>query len=85
MSPREFDALRKQWSRHQERLLAIHAGIQATLHNAHFRRDWGGPFTAAEFMPGYEAPRQSLEDQMLAIRVALESAAAFNEANKPPS
>lgn len=64
---------------------AFHAGIQATLHNAHFKREGAGRFTPEEFMPGYQRPRMTLEDQMLAIRTALQNAAAFNEANKQPS
>lgn len=66
----------------------MHAAIQATLHNAHFKRDGGGHYKAAEFMPGYRKPvdrAQSIEDQMLAIKTALQSAAAFNEAQKQPS
>ena len=34
----------------------MYAGLQATLHNAHFVRDKGEPaFSAAMFMPGYKA------------------------------
>lgn len=88
LSPREFDALRRQWQHHQDRQAAFHAGIQATLHNAHFTRDGGGRFTPAEFMPGYRQPidrAQTIEDQKLALWTALQGAAAFYEASKPPS
>lgn len=41
----------------------MYAGLQATLHNAHFtRKDGQPPFSADMFMPGYKAPEASSEE-----------------------
>ena len=55
----------------------LNAGIQATLHNAHFKRDGGGIFTPDMFLPGYKPPVQSWQQQkemverMMAMRKPL--------------
>lgn len=51
--------LRERWK--DSRMM--YAGIQATLHNAHFTHEPNSPFIPAMFMPGYRPPAQSLEEK----------------------
>lgn len=53
----------KQWERKREFECSLYAGLQATLHNAHFDKPNGKPFTAAMFMPGYKPPVQTWQEQ----------------------
>jgi hypothetical protein len=58
-TPREFAARRKVWEQAREHTMHLYAGMQATLHNAHFRTERSQPvFTAEMFLPGYEAPKE---------------------------
>jgi len=43
--------------------LTLNASIQATLHNAHFEKPNGKPFTADMFLPGYKPAVQSWQAQ----------------------
>ena len=57
MTPREFQAHSKVMDRAREFALGMVAGVQATLHNAHFRHKSADPvFRAEQFMPGYREP-----------------------------
>ena len=57
MTPREFKAHANVMDRAREFLLSTVAGVQATLHNAHFRHKSTDPvFRAEQFMPGYREP-----------------------------
>ena len=55
--------LRERWKEERMFQLSIAAGIQATLHNAHFEHEKGKPFLPFMFMPGYKPPRQSWQQQ----------------------
>jgi hypothetical protein len=61
-TPREFAAKRKVFEQAREFPARLYAGIQSTLHNAHFRHERSQPaFTPEMFLPGYrsvDAPRQ---------------------------
>jgi len=60
MTPRELAAHSGVMERARDFMLAIHASLQATLHNAHFRHKKEDPvFTRDMFMPGYEQPKTS--------------------------
>jgi hypothetical protein len=63
MTPREYIYLRERWYEARMFHLSLNAGIQATLHNAHFQTD-GKPFTAEMFMPGYKhQAKQTWQEQ----------------------
>lgn len=53
-TPREFAARRKVFEQGREFDLRLYAGLQATLHNAHFRTERSQPvFTPEMFLPNY--------------------------------
>lgn len=51
LTPREFEALKRQHERSHVPAMWMHAAIQATLHNAHFRGENQPAFQASQFMP----------------------------------
>lgn len=60
-TPREFAARRKVFEQAREFAARLYAGIQSTLHNAHFRGERTPAFTPDMFLPGYrsnDAPKQ---------------------------
>ena len=62
LTPREYGALKDQWEDSRQFQQALYAGLQATLHNAHFKQPTGG-FRAAQFMPGYVEPKPDPQQQ----------------------
>jgi hypothetical protein len=63
-TPREFAARRKVFEQSREYSASLYAGLQATLHNAHFRTERSQPvFTAEMFLPGYRAASRSKPDE----------------------
>lgn len=53
-TPREFASRRKVFEQARDFELRLYAGLQATLHNAHFRTERSQPvYTAEMFLPGY--------------------------------
>jgi hypothetical protein len=59
-TPRELEARTKVFERGREFVGTLYAGLQATLHNAHFRTKEGqAVFTTDMFMPGYKGPLAS--------------------------
>lgn len=76
LTPREFAALRKQYERDRDLTLQIHACLQATLHNAHFRgSQHPQAFRAEDFMPGGRKP-QTVEEKKALIGAQMEMIAA---------
>ena len=64
LTPKEFQALTKEWEKHREFECSLYAGLQATLHNAHFKRDDGQGWSPAMFMPGYKPRVQTWQEQL---------------------
>lgn len=62
---REFNALKKVYLDAQRPMQIMYAQIQATLHNAHFKRPGGGRFMAEEFL-GEKVP-QTVEQKKAAL------------------
>ncbi len=86
MTAREFQALKKQWAGARSHLDSLYAGIQATLHNAHFRsrEHHPEPWTPEMFLPGYKAQGQSWQDQKLILGATFEAKAAAMRAAATP-
>lgn len=59
MTPRELAAHSKVTERAREFQSHLYAGLQATLHNAHFRGPKDKAFTAEMFLPGYQREAQA--------------------------
>lgn len=63
-TPREFAARRRVFDQQREYSMSLYAGLQATLHNAHFRTERSQPvFTAEMFLPGYQERKRNQPDQ----------------------
>lgn len=70
MTPREFQALTEVWREDREFQISLYAGLQATLHNAHFRVEEGQPpFTAKMFMPDYVPPKYDWRSEQKKFRL----------------
>lgn len=67
-------------------MTTLYAGIQATLHNAHFRSKEHHPeaWTAEMFLPGYKAKRQSWQDQKVILGAQFEAMRSAMEAAATP-
>ena len=84
MTPREFAAHRRLFEEKQRQHAYSFAEIQATLHNAWFKRkdDPDRGFAAEEFLPeGMRPPkrRQTWQEQLAVMRAFTEHMGATNE------
>ena len=83
LTPREFETLSAAHETALSRHQAMYAGLQATLHNAHFKHPDGdgARFSMEDFMSGGRKP-QTAEDKVAAFKSMLESRQVAIEARK---
>lgn len=81
MTPRELSAHQELADANTELLESLHAGIQATLHNAHWPQPKGKAFLRDMFMPGYQ-PSVKPDESWRTVKLQMDTMRKATETEK---